>query len=142
MRLLKDRQMEMVALATQLRAGTMTRADAYRAIKELIGEEEESRDESLARAKKTEHEMVIKSQRAAARNREKTIAELMKAARALKDHKDKHEAVCYLDQAAQCGGRKRDKDSRGSLTVKMYVQYRAETDEQFAQWLEDRGVAL
>lgn len=140
--LLPARQEWMRQLAAGLADGTTTRPEALRAIRKLIKAEEASADGSRATMARSEHAHVQKSGAAALRNRLVTIEHLRDAQQALIERRDKGAAATSLSQAAGAGGKKSVKAARKAPTVALYVQYLAETDQDFRNWLTSQGVTV
>ena len=137
--LLQERQALMREIAAGLADDTTTRKAATAAIRDLQDMERESARGTQATIDRSEHDHVKRSGKAALRNREQTIQYLNEAVQALKD-RDTEGACVALTNAANAGGKKSAKAARQAPTVSMYVQYLAETDTAFQEWLRARGV--
>lgn len=139
MLLLAERQARMRELAAGLTDGTTTRKQATTDIRELLKMEQKSAEGTQATIDRSEHDHVRRSGQAALKNREQTTQYLNEAVQALKE-RDTERACVALINAANCGGKKSVKAMRQAPTVSMYVQYLAETDTAFQEWLKARGV--
>ena len=138
--LLPERQAEMRELATALTEGSRDRKFVITRIRQLIKFEEKSAEGSQATIDRSEHAHVKKSGQAALANRQATIEALRNAASAIKDRRDYELASEFLVEAANCGGKKSVKAARKAPTVALFVEYLAETDPDFQNWLAARGI--
>lgn len=138
--LLPERQAEMRELATALTEGSRDRKFVITRIRQLIKFEEKSAEGSQATIDRSEHAHVKKSGLAALANRRATIEALRNAASAIKDRRDYELAADFLVEAANCGGKKSVKAARKAPTVALFVEYLAETDPDFQNWLAARGI--
>lgn len=141
MMLLTDRQADMRLLATALASGEMPRKEALAGIKRLRKMEVQSAEGSQATIDRSEHSHVKKSGQAALQNRKQTILYLDVARDSIRAD-SLEEASEALIAAANCGGKKSVKAARKAPTVALYVQYLAETDAGFQEWLTTQGVTV
>lgn len=143
--LLQERQVEMRELAAQLTerlVGPSDRKSARARIRQLIKFEEQSAENTRETMARSDKPHVQKSGAGALRNRQDTIENLQDAYAALRDRKDAELAVEFLLKAADCGGKKSVKAARSNPTIALYVEYLAETDPTFKEWLKGKGMAV
>lgn len=129
----------MRSLAAGLLDGSVSIGKAYPQVKALIGYEKTSAGSSRATIERTNHPHVKKSGQAALANRKATIKALQQVMLYLQDQ-EWELAAEELTKAASLGGKKSEKAARKTPTVALYVQYLAETDPGFQDWLAARGV--
>lgn len=139
MMLLADRQALMRNTAAGLIDGTVSRKEARKTIRQLQRMEEQSAEGSRATIDRSAHDHVKKSGQAALRNRLATIDLLNEALGALTELNNEVTAEALI-QAAATGGKKSVKAARKAPTVALYVQYLAETDSDFQDWLTRQGI--
>lgn len=130
MKTLRERQRDMRTMARELQHEGQ--ADwMIAAVKELIRDERVSAELSAGKGEGAKQ---------ALQNRKNTIRHLRGALSLLRSGTDVARAAEHLQQAALSGGRsvvRKKNESRNKPTVDKYLKYLAETDKDFANWLED-----